>query len=179
MRRVHFKIHDFGWNKNPYSGIETVSYTDFRTFPSHNFYLVSHFSGNIIQFTQWASLRMKMSSISTSSSKQGAEAVFENDILPARTWASISRTVVLQMLTLLLFNLARSLFLLEPFLENGSGFPIGWMKSGLNSLIHPSSWFYDSLIIGCVWLIGMLYLQNFQMSPKLDFVRMWTFLIII
>ena len=110
---------------------------------------------------------MKMSSISTSSSKQGAEAVFENDILPARTWASISRTVVLQMLTLLLFNLARSLFLLEPFLENGSGFPIGWMKSGLNSLIHPSSWFYDSLIIGCVWLIGMLYLQNFQMSPKI------------
>ena len=110
---------------------------------------------------------MKMPSTSTSSSKRGAEAVFENDILPARTWASISRTVVLQMLTLLLFNLARSLFLLEPFLENGSGFPIGWIKSGLNSLIHPSSWFYDSLIIGCVWLIGMLYLQKFQMSPKI------------
>ena len=109
---------------------------------------------------------MKMSSTSTSLSQRNAEVVFENEILPARTWASISRTVVLQMLTLLLFNLARSLLLLEPFLENGCGFPIGWMKYGINSLIHPSSWFYDSLIIGCIWLIGMLYLRNFQMSPK-------------
>ena len=100
--------------------------------------------------------------------KRSAEVIFENNILPARTRATITRAIVWQLGTLLAFSLTRSLLLLEPFSAGGPGFPIGWVKNGVNMIIYPSSWFYDGLIVGCFLLLGMLYARNFQTSSNLQ-----------
>ena len=97
---------------------------------------------------------------------QSAEVIFENDILQARAKSTISRAVVWQIISLFTFCLIRSLFLLEPFLANGNGFPFAWIRNGFNSIVHPSSWLYDGLIIGCFSVLGMLYLKNLQTSSK-------------
>jgi nucleoporin NDC1 len=98
--------------------------------------------------------------------RASAEVMFENDILPARAWSTITRAVVWQIISLFAFCLTRSLLLLEPFSANGSGFPVGWIRHGINSIVHPSSWVYDGLIIGCLSVLGMLYLKNLQTSSK-------------
>ena len=100
----------------------------------------------------------------TGNSPRAAEVIFENEILPVRTWSTIIRGVVLQIATLLVFSLTRSLLLLQPF--SAEGFPLGWIKTGVYGIIHPSSWFYDGLIVACFTLLGMLYTRNFQTSSK-------------
>ena len=97
---------------------------------------------------------------------KSAESIFENVILPARTWSTVTRALFWQIGTLLAFSLIRSLILLEPFSATGYGFPIGWIKNSVNSIAHPSSWLYDALIIGCFTLLGMLYLRNFKTSTR-------------
>merc|ERR1712018_477356 len=95
-----------------------------------------------------------------------AETIFQNVILPARAWSTITRALFWQIGTLFAFSLGRSLLLLEPFYTNGVGFPIGWIKHSLNSLFHPSSWLYDALIVGCFSSLGMLHLRNVKTSSK-------------
>ena len=98
-----------------------------------------------------------------------AETIFENVILPARAWSTITRALFWQIGTLLAFSLSRSLLLLEPFYATGDGFPIGWIKHSINSIAHPSSWLYDALVVGCFSFLGMLHLRNFKTSSKETF----------
>ena len=99
-----------------------------------------------------------------------AETIFENVILPARAWSTITRALFWQIGTLLAFSLSRSLLLLEPFYATGDGFPIGWIKHSINSIAHPSSWLYDALVVGCFSFLGMLHLRNFKTSSKVTLV---------
>ena len=93
-----------------------------------------------------------------------AEEIFENYILPAKLWATITRGLLMQMTTQLVFFLTRSLLLLKPFSTEGDGFPIGWVNNGLYTLFHPSSWIYHGLMGGCFFLLGKLHLKNFRTS---------------
>lgn len=100
------------------------------------------------------------------SSHRTAEVIFENDVLPTRMWASIIRAAFFQFFALFAFSSVRNLLLLKPFSVEGEGFPIGWLRSNFYAIVHPSSWFFDILTVGCFAALGLIYARNFQTTSK-------------
>jgi len=85
---------------------------------------------------------------------------FETEVLSWRVFATITWTIILQFGWIFL-----ALFLTGIFLDPFHLHPISSLTSPLHSLLTPSSWFYDLLLIACLVWWGSLHAKNFSLHP--------------
>jgi len=83
---------------------------------------------------------------------------FEIEVLSVRVFATMTWTIILEFVGVFLFLFLTSL-LLDPL------HPLTSLSSSLHSLLTPSSWFYDLLLIFCLTWWCSLHAKNYLLSP--------------
>jgi len=92
-----------------------------------------------------------------------AALTFEKETVSGRIYASVIRGSALQFFILLAFSTIQSFAPLTP---------ISWMLFNLNVIFHPSSWFFDALIVASIVAMGVVFARGYRLtaSPARGFV---------
>jgi len=101
-------------------------------------------------------LQQNLNMASTGSdSSQTVALTFEKETLHWRVYAAVIRGSVLQFLAVLTLSGLQSF---APW------YPIHWLFLNLNVLFHPSSWFFDALIVACLVALASIYARSYQLA---------------
>jgi len=100
----------------------------------------------------WAALTTSAAGISGP-----AALTFERETVSGRVRSSVIRGSVLQFFVLLVFSAIQSFTPWRPF---------GWLMFNLNVVFHPSSWFFDAVVVASVVAMGVIFGRGYRLTAS-------------